>query len=603
MPFHVNAFQVAVSAARSPNASERLHAESGVGPRAAGWRDHYALGPMLGDGVSAKVYEGEALASIPKETSDGWGWGDCSIARNPCTVERGRKVAIKRFHRAGSRTFKKELSALQRVGIYPHILRLLESYEGCGGEDVLVLEYCNGSTVYDLYAREHPHGGLAERMVARLVRQLLLALEHLTSCGVEHQDVKPENMMLFDVSVANGQADLKLGDFGWAAVVPPPGTPGPALKPPSSGAGSLWYAPPELNPPITGVMDLNGVHDPYAEPARGRADMWSVGVVTYLLLVGHNPFNAALKLPGPQVEPEVMRLAALGNYNRKSDRWQRLHSEAREFISTLLRVKASARPSAPEALQHAFLARRTAKAELSVFFHGPVSNWSDREAAWCGLDGMQRLAWLAVARAVAEPELDRQVVCTALECVQAIATGNDRQAPQAQSPREAYLWQLARELGTAPITQWLQDRPAWAEVLRLAFCYLDLDGDGLLGPQDIAEHARSPPSAPGQSAAMQEASTRHAWNLATRWVSRWQDPDVEPVYTRQGHQALSFSGFRSALLASDCNDLMGDAFDTPHTGDLHPSFNNVVGEQLESVEEEIVWPKDSRAAVLSERCI
>lgn len=606
-PLHLNAFQVSVSAARQPNGGDHSGDGSTVqSSRVAGWRSNYALGPMLGDGVSAKVFEGEALASLPKEIGDGWGWGDCAISRNPCSVERGRKVAIKRFHRAGSRTFKKELSALQRVGIYPHVLRLLESYEGCGGEDVLVLEYCDGSTVYDLYAREHSHGGLPERMIARLVRQLLLALEHLGSCGVEHQDVKPENMMLYDVSVASGQADLKLGDFGWAAITPPPGTPGPGNKPPASGAGSLWYAPPELNPPVSGVIDLSGAHDPYSEPVRGRADMWSVGVVTYLLLVGHNPFNAALKQPNPQqVDSEVMRLAALGNYNRKSEKWLRLHSEARDFIGVLLRVKAIARASAPEALQHPFLARRTAKTmEMSVFFHGPVSNWSDREAAWNNLDGMQRLGWLAVARAVAEPELDRQVIATALEGVRASGAGQEQNARQA--PREAYLWQLARELGTAPVNQWLQDRPAWAEVLRLAFCYLDVDGDGLLSPQDLSEHARPPPAPQSQtSVAAQAAINGNAWTLATRWVARWQDPDAQPVFSNKGHQALPFTNFRSALLASACNDMMYEAFDAPLPGDVHPSFNNVMGgEPMESVEEEIVWPgANSRPPLISERCI
>jgi serine/threonine protein kinase len=251
-----------------------------------GWRSMYALGPMLGDGVSAKVYEAEALSPSSHVAIEGLGavvWGNCG-GKPPCLTERGRRVAIKRFHRPGSRTFKKELHALLRVGVHPHILRLLESYEGCDGEDVLVLEYCDGSTVYDLYAREHPNGGLSERMIARLVRQLLLALEHLAGCGIEHQDVKPENMMLHDVSLANNTAELKLGDFGWAMVVPTTSG-GPIYKPPATGAGSLWYAPPELNPPVKGIPhDTTPVLDDAGNPVRGRSDMWSVGVG--ILVVG-----------------------------------------------------------------------------------------------------------------------------------------------------------------------------------------------------------------------------------------------------------------------------------------------------------------------------
>ena len=57
-------------------------------------------------------------------------------------------------------------------------------------------------------------------LVARLLRQLLLALQHVTACGVEHQDVKPENMLLYGVSLEEQRAELKLGDFGWAVAQP-----------------------------------------------------------------------------------------------------------------------------------------------------------------------------------------------------------------------------------------------------------------------------------------------------------------------------------------------------------------------------------------------
>jgi len=126
-----------------------------------GWHRFYALGPLLGDGISAKVYEAEALTSSVEVASSGSIFSRCS-KNSTCFTERGRQVAIKRFRRTGTRAFKKELAALQRVSVHPHVIRLLESYEGVNGEDVLVLEYCDGSTVYDLYAREFAHGGLQE---------------------------------------------------------------------------------------------------------------------------------------------------------------------------------------------------------------------------------------------------------------------------------------------------------------------------------------------------------------------------------------------------------------------------------------------------------
>lgn len=588
LPFHSHAFQVSVARSEEEPRNSRT-----------GWRASYSLGPVLGDGISAKVYEAEALP-VPglepgaRSLGETGILGTCSsMGMPPCVRERGRRVAIKRFHRFGSRTFQKELSALRRVGVHPHVLRLLESYQGFEGEDVLVLEYCDGSTLYDLYAKEHPNGGLPERLIARLVRQLLLALEHLNACDVEHQDVKPENMMLYDVSVSAQRGELKLGDFGWAAVTAPNKVGGPSNEVPATGAGSLWYAPPELNPPVEGIApDYNASVDSRGMLVKGRSDMWSVGVVLYLLLVGHNPFNRALKQPTQEaVDAEVMRLSALGQFNNRAERWTQLHVEARDLISVLLRVKPCTRPSATEALKHPFLLRRVPKAseaddyDESVFFHGSVAGWGGREVAWRRLDGLQRLGWAAVARALAEPELESSVVMGALEGVQ----NNEH----ATTPWEGtYLWQLARELATTPVFHWLRDRGAWPDVVRLAFCYLDLDADGLLSPSDLAGHvarqgARS--DAVFRESAPQARSGALA--AAARWITRWRDPRRPLVTTAAGEAGLTIAGLREALLVSHhVDDAIFGEFDTPEAGGGgDQSSANEFGVPPCKEEEEICW--------------
>ncbi|CAE7191115.1 camkv, partial [Symbiodinium sp. CCMP2456] len=250
-------------------------------------------------------------------------------------------------------------------------------------------------------------------------------------------------MMLYDVHVAAFQAELKLGDFGWAAIAPPPGE-GKITKPPPTGK-------------------LSNHKDEATQPAVKRQ-------VLYLLLVGHNPFNQALKQPSQELQDqEVLRLVAMGNYNRRTERWLQLHPDARDLITKLLRVQPAQRSSATDALQSAFITRRAVlgrvagygghstaisscmESEPSVFFRGSVAPWAGRERRWARLDGFQRLAWLAMARALSEPELDRSVVQGAMEGME-----HERQR-RSSEPREAgYLWQLARELGTAPVFQWLQ---------------------------------------------------------------------------------------------------------------------------------------------------
>lgn len=513
------------------------------------WRRRYAMRSELGHGVSATVFEAEAS---PEACSGGnWSLLGGSILPDPgsmcgtgssvsCLRENRRRVALKRFKRLRSRSFQTERAALQRVGVHPNIVRLLESYEDFGGEDVLVLEYCDGATVFDIQADSRKLGGdgVSELLCAKLLRQVLLALEHLGSCGVEHQDVKPENMLLYDVSMVEQRAQLKLGDFGWA--VPARGSSSrlglcsaSEEDVPQDGAGSLWYAPPELNPPVP--LEQPGCSGATLAKLRartprssGRADMWSVGVVAYVLLVGQNPFAAALvnQTDKRVVEAEVLRLVAAGSYDRTDPNWISLPDDARDFVEALLKVNPSSRLSAADALRHPFLVRRCARC-LDTKWSEPAWRLPTVDnSAWARMDGFQHLCWLAVARAVTEPELLQETVQSAVRSSRSSGAGT-----------VSYLWHLAREISSVPTGCWLLRRGAWAEVLRLAFSYLDVNGDGVLCAKDLASHV-STKGLEGQ---------HQAWSAAKCWVAKWArswDEDSSDVYPMAG---LDPECFRTAL--------------------------------------------------------
>jgi len=533
-----------------------------------GWRRFYALGPVLGDGVSAKVYQAESYSSSQHglgASGDGLGKVLSCGAAPPCIDEHGRRVAIKRFHRAGSKMFKKEVDAFMHVGIHPNVLRLLETYERCEGEDVLVLEYCDGATLYDLYARQYSRGGLPEQMIANIVLQILMALEHLHSCGVEHQDVKPENMMLNGVAVSKGRAHLKLGDFGWASLPPrrsQSGSPSPRVLP-ANGIGSLWYAPPEQNPPVPGIggVKLPEPLSPEAEVLRGRNDMWSVGVVAYLLSVGQNPFSAALRKRVPaDVDAEVLRLVAVGSYNNKDQKFLRLNKDFRELITALLQVNPSARPPAAEALRSMYFTKRWSGDDESVLFPLPApcaARAERRNVRWAQLDGVQRLAWLAVARAIAEPEIDRHAIGAVLA---ALWHGPDQATLGGQGnvgKKFAYLFALAHELGTGPMREWHRDRDGWGEVVRLAFSYLDVDSDGLLTAHDLASHIALQPAGTGEAPTGAAVATidSDALAVARTWVARWQVYDTPPRASAAKKSAgLKIGCFRAMLVARPQHD-------------------------------------------------
>lgn len=455
----------------------------------------------------------------------------------------GRRVAVKKFKSVNSEAFNMELRALAQVGVHPNVVRLLEDFQGFGGEDVLVCEYCDGLTLWEVFSQEVASGStLPPLFISRVLYQLLLALEHTHACGVEHRDVKPENVFLYDVQLRDQQAELKLGDFGWATSHCPKtgGTVGPL---PATGAGSLWYAAPELNPPIEGSNVGVGM---YCTTPLGRSDIWSYGVIAYLLHVHHNPFQAALRKGAhKEVEHEVIRLVGKGRFDCRSPRWLTLPQELRDLVQSTLQVAQGARPAATDLLRHPFVVREVARSGGKVRSRlEPTWQRTEREDAWARLDGFQRLGWVAVARAVAEPELAPEVVVSATA-----ATRSNSSRGYTQKPKTAYLSHLTRELSSLPREAWLREPNVWPELLRLAFSYLDVDGDGVLSPGDLAAHL----SVPNEDAA----------KAASQWVARWakggDDADTEdrPNSRRKGltpaqlRAALSTGGSEENLLLDE----------------------------------------------------
>eukprot|EP00811_Abedinium_folium_P034001 NODE_6921_length_1625_cov_5.927236.p1 GENE.NODE_6921_length_1625_cov_5.927236~~NODE_6921_length_1625_cov_5.927236.p1 ORF type:complete len:511 (-),score=95.62 NODE_6921_length_1625_cov_5.927236:91-1479(-) len=431
---------------------------------------------------------------------------------------RCRQVAIKRFHHPGDDAFKRELAAMLCVGVHPHVLRLLECFQASNAEDVLVLEYCDGPDVYELYSAADqvntlPH--LPELLVVRIVHQALLAIVHLESCGVEHRDVKPENMMMYSVNVARREGEMKLGDFGWASA------PNLHLPEPMCPVGSLWYAAPELSASIQKVE--------YRDRPVGRADVWSLGVTTYLLLVGHNPFSMAMtKESNVDMEEEIERLASLGQYATKSScHWQSIDPAARQLIASMLRARPEKRASPSSLLHHPYFTRALRRPNLEIA-EDPMAdvfvNLGELWERWTKLDALQQLCWVAVARAVSEPELHPKAIAAAME-------GSGCGSGRRDAP---YLEYLARTLACLRPSYWLLKPAAWSEVMRLAFCYLDVDHDGVLNLSDLLSHL---------SWRLPRDTTTLPMSMR-RWLSQWQTLSMGST------QAMDFTAFRLALLAS-----------------------------------------------------
>ncbi|TMS18410.1 Triple functional domain protein [Larimichthys crocea] len=215
-----------------------------------------------------------------------------------------RTVAVKHVNKKLMRRDRvtQELNLLQRLQ-HPHIVSLIDTYE-TPSSYALVLEMADQGRLLDYIIS---WGNLTEEKVACYLRDVLEALQYLHNCRIVHLDVKPENLLV--VHSSSGQPTVKLTDFGDAVQLNSAHYSHPLL-------GSPEFASPEL---VLG------------EPVSLTSDLWSLGVVTYVLLSGASPFL------DESAEETCLNICRL-DFSFPRDYFQGVSQAARDFICLLLRT-------------------------------------------------------------------------------------------------------------------------------------------------------------------------------------------------------------------------------------------------------------------------
>mmetsp|Transcript_41654 Transcript_41654/g.99207 ORF Transcript_41654/g.99207 Transcript_41654/m.99207 type:complete len:573 (-) Transcript_41654:57-1775(-) len=218
---------------------------------------------------------------------------------------------------------------------HPHVVKLYEVFEDA---DVvsLVMERCNGGDLFDLIASHADKGGLTETCSARVQVHLLSALAFLHDIPVVHRDVKCENVLLSQKGIPPEQNTYKLCDFGFAA----------RPEPPEYRLSTRMGSPDTVAP----------------EVVRGQAywtpvDCWAAGVLLYMSLSATPPFYATS-------DAEVLQKVKHCLYKMEGSRWEHVSGESKSLIRQLMCAEQSSRATAQQALQHPFLKRYMAQAEL-----------------------------------------------------------------------------------------------------------------------------------------------------------------------------------------------------------------------------------------------
>jgi calcium/calmodulin-dependent protein kinase I len=254
------------------------------------------------------------------------GKGAFAIVKEATNKQTGEKAAIKIIPQdkvAGEdlRLLRREIANLLAIE-HPNILKLLEVYED-PQNFYLVMELIQGKELFDKII---DMGNYSERDAAHIMSQILDALAYLHSKGICHRDLKPENLM----SVGSGQRELiKIADFGLSKNFEED-----TMR---TSCGSPLYVAPEI---LT------------AEQYDAQVDMWSMGVILYILLVGYPPFNAA--------NPGILYRQIIEGQWTFGDGWEGISAEAKDLVRKLMTRDPRKRLSAAQALQHPWIARRDA---------------------------------------------------------------------------------------------------------------------------------------------------------------------------------------------------------------------------------------------------
>mmetsp|Transcript_16495 Transcript_16495/g.29738 ORF Transcript_16495/g.29738 Transcript_16495/m.29738 type:complete len:508 (+) Transcript_16495:29-1552(+) len=273
---------------------------------------------------------------VQENTDDFFAFYDLSdvvLGRGPysearvCSHKRTQAVrAVKIIFKRGMGDTAFDGSLLQEVMIlkaldHPNIVRIFESFEDSKNY-YIVEEHCQGEDLFDLISRIKQ---LTERAAAHIMKQIFSAVGYLHTKQVVHRDLKPENII-----VLNGDAEnphVKLIDFDTATFC--------SVERQLRGSiGTAYYMAPE-------VLTKN-----YNE----KCDMWSCGVLLYIMLSGTPPF------PG-HTDKEILRNVSKARYTFSGPDWSNISPDAKSLISALLIKEPSERLSANEAYHHPWITK------------------------------------------------------------------------------------------------------------------------------------------------------------------------------------------------------------------------------------------------------
>ena len=328
---HAPAGQSASSKPREPSPEESESVESSEEDEARRWADEQTEFSSRINNLILHTY-GSVKTCYTLSTNK-LGEGGFGYVTQGRSLETGNPYAVKKVSKAKAKQRRVQVRSeidVMKLTDHPNVVSLHETFED-KSHLYLVMELCAGGDLNN-HMRSRQNGPYMERQAAILMEQILKSVSYLHDCkGICHRDLKPHNFLFLREGPVETNV-LKLADFGLACSF----TPGQIL---TSKVGTVLYCSPQV---------LGGVYD-------SSADLWSCGVILYMLLSNLLPFNG-------KNDAEVAKAVRKGNYAFSDPVWDNVSDEGKELIRKLLKFHALERATAAQARAHEWF--RTAAPEL-----------------------------------------------------------------------------------------------------------------------------------------------------------------------------------------------------------------------------------------------
>jgi len=265
--------------------------------------------------------------SIDKyEITEELGRGAFSIVKLAIDKETGEKFAVKIINKTtigqDMGRLATEISILKQVD-HPNVIVLKETVDtkNCL---FIITELVTGGELFDKIVEL---GSYSESKAATVIRKMVSAIGYLHGKGIVHRDLKPENLLLKN---DKDMTEIKIADFGLSKIVE-------TKLMMQTACGTPGYVAPE-------ILQSKGYDK--------EVDLWSIGVITYILLCGFPPFyndNIA----------ELFEQIMNAEYDFPHEYWHTISAEAKDFVRKLLVVDPKQRMTAEDALAHPWLNGKT----------------------------------------------------------------------------------------------------------------------------------------------------------------------------------------------------------------------------------------------------